>query len=144
MLEPQWSDKHIELEIDLDTVDYVGNAELLAQVWQNLIGNAIKFTAGNGRIKVLLHTVGDSVQASIIDNGPGMDAETVSHIFDRFYQADASRSTAGNGLGLTLAKRIVELHRGLIAVSSVPGTGTAFTVTLPADGEHRPEATLPA
>lgn len=144
MLEPQWSDKHIELDIDLDTVDYVGNAELLAQVWQNLIGNAIKFVGQNGRINVLLHTTGSSAQVSIIDNGPGMDSETVSHIYDRFYQADTSRSTAGNGLGLTLVRRIVDLHKGTIAVSSIPGTGTAFTVSLPIAGEHQPTPTLPA
>lgn len=144
MLEPQWSDKHIELDIDLDTVDYVGNAELLAQVWQNLIGNAIKFVGQNGRINVLLHTTGSSAQVSILDNGPGMDSETVSHIYDRFYQADTSRSTAGNGLGLTLAKRIVDLHKGTIAVSSIPGTGTAFTVSLPIINESQPKPTLPA
>lgn len=102
-----------------------------------------RFVGRNGRINVLLHVTGNSAQASIIDNGTGMDSETVSHIYDCFYQADTSRSTAGNGLGLTLAKRIVDLHQGTIGVSSIPGTGTAFTVRLPIGGESQPKSTLP-
>lgn len=123
MFEPQWSAKHIELEVDLDSMDYVGNA--------------VKFAGQNGRINVLLHAADGNARVSIIDNGPGMDAETASYIYDRFYQADTSRSTAGNGLGLTLTKHIVDLHHGTIAVSSIPGTGTAFTVTLPAISQDR-------
>ena len=102
-----------------------------------------RFVGRNGRINVLLHVTGNSAQVSIIDNGTGMDSETVSHIYDCFYQADTSRSTAGNGLGLTLAKRIVDLHQGTIGVSSIPGTGTAFPVRLPIGGESQPKSTLP-
>lgn len=131
LLEPQWSDKHINLDVDLDTVDYAGNAELLGQIWFNLIGNAIKFSANGGEVSVRLHIFGEQVQVKVADNGPGMDETTIRHIYDRFYQADTSRATLGNGLGLAIAKRIVDLHHGTIDVDSFPGAGSTFIVTLP-------------
>lgn len=129
--ETQWNSRNIELDVDLDTVDYTGNRELLAQVWQNLFGNAMKFVSDNGRIRLLLRQKETSVEFSIADNGIGMNKEIAERVYEKFYQGDASRASSGNGLGLTLAKRIIDLHRGTISVSSKPGKGTTFTVSLP-------------
>ena len=101
------------------------------QVWQNIFGNAIKFSKNHGQIRVLLSHDGQSVKISIVDNGIGMSKDIMKRIYEKFYQADSSRNEIGNGLGLTLAKRIVDLHGGTISVSSEIGKGTAFTVTLP-------------
>ena len=117
--------------IDLDTIDYCGNKELLAQVWQNLLDNAVKFVGDNGRICVLLRQEQGAVRVSIKDNGIGMNEEVVRRIFEKFYQGDSSRAGSGNGLGLALAKRIVDLHNGVITVDSKEGQGSVFTVTLP-------------
>lgn len=129
--EDQWTEKNIELDIDLDNADYSGSKELLAQVWQNIFGNAIKFTPPNGKICVQLRVKTDRVQVSVSDNGSGMDEQTQKRIFEKFYQGDKSRTASGNGLGLTLAKRIVDLHDGEIAVTSKEGIGSTFIVTLP-------------
>lgn len=131
MYEPQWSGKNLDLDIDLDPAVCCGNKDLLAQVWQNLIGNAVKFVADNGRIRVLLRQKENAIEVSVVDNGSGMTAEVMNRIYEKFYQGDTSRSSSGNGLGLTLAKRIVDLHDGTIHVSSKVGSGTTFTVTLP-------------
>ena len=130
LFEDQWTEKNIELDIDLDNADYSGSKELLAQVWQNIFGNAIKFTPQNGKICVHLRNKADRVQVSISDNGSGMDEQTRQRIFEKFYQGDKSRATSGNGLGLTLAKRIVDLHGGEIAVTSRLNVGSTFIVTL--------------
>lgn len=131
MYEPQWSGKNLDLDIDLDPAVCCGNKDLLAQVWQNLIGNAVKFVADNGRIRVLLRQKESAIEVSVVDNGSGMTAEVINRIYEKFYQGDTSRSSSGNGLGLTLAKRIVDLHGGTIQVSSKVGSGTTFTVALP-------------
>lgn len=137
MFESQWSIKNLDLDIDLDTADYFGNQELLAQVWQNVIGNAIKFVSENGRIRVLLRNKETEIKVYIVDNGIGMNQEISSRVFEKFYQGDASRTGSGNGLGLALAKRIVDLHNGSISVSSREGTGTTFTISLPVSSEER-------
>ena len=134
LFEAQWTAKDLDLDIDLCSVDYSGSKELLMQVWQNILGNAIKFVSKQGQIQILLRKEQDNIIVSIADNGIGMDEETKKRIYERFYQADTSRTGAGNGLGLTLAKRIVDLHNGTIEVSSEVGKGTAFTVTLPEEG----------
>lgn len=134
LFEAQWTAKDLDLDIDLCSVDYSGSKELLMQVWQNILGNAIKFVSEQGQIRILLRKEQDNIIVSIADNGIGMDEETKKRIYERFYQADTSRTGAGNGLGLTLAKRIVDLHNGTIEVSSEVGKGTAFTVTLPEEG----------
>lgn len=131
MYEPQWSGKKLDLDIDLDSVICCGNKELLAQVWQNLIGNAIKFVSDKGNIRVLLRQKQNAIVVSVVDNGPGMSKEVMGRIYEKFYQGDTSRASSGNGLGLTLAKRIVDLHGGTISVSSKEGKGTTFTVSLP-------------
>ena len=133
LFEEFWSRKNLDLDISLDSVDYVGAPDLLAQVWQNLIGNAIKFTPRGGSVHVSLRQKGNLLQVQISDSGVGMSREVQAHIFEKFYQGDPSHSQAGNGLGLTLVKRIVELHRGSVQVSSRESEGSVFVVTLPAD-----------
>lgn len=131
LFEERWTEKNLELDIDLDSADYTGSKELLAQVWQNILENAIKFAPQDGRVQVHLRVDTSCVKISIADNGVGMDEETRKRVFEKFYQADSSRASQGNGLGLTLAKRIVDLHGGDISVSSKEGKGTTFSVTLP-------------
>ncbi|NCB53013.1 MAG: HAMP domain-containing histidine kinase [Clostridia bacterium] len=130
MLEPQWSGQQTDLDIDLDSVTVFGAEELLMQVWLNLIGNAIKFTDIGGRVTISLREKGGTISVTVSDNGAGMAKDVVQHIFDKFYQGDNSRSRSGNGLGLALVKRILDLTGGQISVDSTPGKGSAFTVTL--------------
>jgi signal transduction histidine kinase len=104
------------------------------QVWTNLIHNSIKFTPPGGRVRVDLHRRADRLEVSVADTGIGIAPEDQAHIFERFYKADKSRrhSEGGNGLGLSIARKVVEMHRGAIAVRSQPGAGAVFTVELPA------------
>lgn len=131
LLEHRWTEKNLDLDIDLETADYYGSKDLLAHVWQNLLNNAIKFSRNNGTIRIRLYREGLYLIIRIADNGIGMDEEVKRRIFEKFYQGDSSRSSQGNGLGLALAKRIVELHGGSISVSSKKGKGSTFTVSLP-------------
>lgn len=124
--------KSITLDTDLDqTVVLDSDENLLDLVWNNLIGNAVKFTPENGHIQITLHKEGDTVQAVFTDDGCGIAPDAIKHIFDKFYQADTSHATQGNGLGLALAKRIVTLLGGEISVKSELGNGSEFTVQLP-------------
>ena len=131
MLESKWSDKNINMNIDLDETSYYGNEELLKQVWVNLIDNAIKFTPNNGDVKIELMSFEDSVIFKVKDTGIGMTQDVKAQIFDKFYQGDTSHTTEGNGLGLTMVKKIVELHNGNIDVKSHPNKGTIIKVVLP-------------
>ena len=131
LLEKQWSKKNLEIEPDLNEVTYYGNAELLSQLWVNLLSNAIKFTPEGGWIKIMLTQDFEQVKVVIRDNGIGMRPDTLQHIFEKFYQGDGSHSVEGNGLGLSLVKRIVELCGGSISVESEEGKGTAVYVSLP-------------
>lgn len=131
MLESKWSDKNINMNIDLDETSYYGNEELLKQVWVNLIDNAIKFTPNNGDVKIELMSFEDSVIFKVKDTGIGMTQDVKAHIFDKFYQGDTSHTTEGNGLGLTMVKKIVELHNGNIDVKSHPNKGTIIKVVFP-------------
>jgi signal transduction histidine kinase len=131
MLEPEWSSKDLDLQIDLMKTNYYGNENLLMQVWLNMIGNAIKFTPHGGKIGVRLFEREKCLLVKISDTGIGIDDSIKKHIFDKFYQGDAARKVDGNGLGLALAKRIIDLCNGNITVESEVGIGTVFTVTLP-------------
>lgn len=135
LLEPLWDEKKLDLDINLDAAWYYGNADMLMQVWLNLLHNAIQYTPKNGTISVYLKEEKSppSVRVTISDTGIGMDEATMSHIFDKFFRRDKSIS-AGNGLGLPMVKRILELNRGLISVKSRPDEGSSFTVTLPLEG----------
>lgn len=131
LLEPLWAGKNLTLNIDLDHVMYFSNEDLLMQVWINLINNAVKFTPKNGEINILLKESVKEVQITVSDTGVGMTPEVQKYIFDKFYKEDRSGSIDGNGLGLALVKRIVDLSHGKISVQSEPGFGSSFTVTLP-------------
>ncbi|MDF2938126.1 MAG: hypothetical protein K0Q90_3499 [Paenibacillaceae bacterium] len=131
LLEAQWNEKMLNLDIVLDNVRFYGNEDLLMQVWLNLLSNAIKFSDVGDGIAVYLAAGPQSVQVRIADTGIGMDSGVLEHIFEKFYQGDKSRAGEGNGLGLALVKRIVDLCGGSIAAESEPGVGSVFTVTLP-------------
>lgn len=118
VLEPEWSKKKIDLDIDLEDIMYVGSEELMAQIWQNIINNAIKFTPEGGKISVKLFRNEKNISAEIWDNGPSIAPDVKAKIFDKFYQGDRSRATEGNGLGLALVKRIIELSEGSIEVEN--------------------------
>ena len=128
-LEPQWSAKELAVEADLQKCEVAGDEDLLSQVWINLLANAIKFTPDGGTICISVE--GNTVK--VADSGIGIAKGDLPHIFERFYKVDKSRnrSFGGNGLGLPLAKKIVELHGGKIAAQSDIGAGTVVTVSLP-------------
>ncbi len=130
-LEPVWGAKDLQLELDLPEVLYAGNESLLYHVWSNLIGNAAKFSPPGAPLRVTLSREEKGVTVQVADRGPGMTADVQRHIFDKFYQGDPSRRQEGSGLGLPLAKRIVQLCGGTIAAESAPGAGSVFTVELP-------------
>ncbi len=132
ILESKWSDKNLEMIIDLDDILYLGNEDLFNQVWINLIDNAIKFSSNNSKVKIKLKHYDEYIIFKIMDNGYGMSEENQKHIFDKFYQCDKSHSTEGNGLGLSIVNKIVKLHEGEITIDSEEGVGTAFIVKLPA------------
>ncbi len=131
LLEKQWTAKEIELDIDLDPVTYRFNEDMLSHVWINLFGNAIKFTPPMGKVSCKLRRAEGRITVSVSDTGKGMSSEEQAHIFDKFYQADKSHSGEGNGIGLTIVGRILELCGGSITVESREGMGSTFTVILP-------------
>ena len=130
MLEPEWKRKRIDLAADLSACVCCGGEELLTQVWINLINNAIKFTPAAGRIIVTLRQGGGRITVRVTDNGVGMGGDTIQRIFEKFYQGDKSHATKGNGLGLPLVKRILEMIGGTVTIESAPGQGTVAEVIL--------------
>jgi two-component system phosphate regulon sensor histidine kinase PhoR len=131
--EPQWVDKDIEMDIELDPVTIDADEDLLSQVWTNLIHNAVKFVPAGGTIRVRVVSNGEEAVTRISNNGPSIPEEDQTHIFERFYKADKSRNrmAGGNGLGLSIAKKIVEMHHGSITVESGMEELTSFIVRLP-------------
>lgn len=130
MLENRWNAKNIEFDIELEKQVYFGSEELIAQVWSNIIDNAIRYSPIGGVIGIRMNRGADFVTVTITDRGEGMSEEVQKHIFDKFYQADPSRKTDGSGLGLSLVKRILDICGGEISVDSAVGKGAAFTVSL--------------
>lgn len=132
-LEPQWSSKNLTLEVDLNKTNIHGDEDLLLQAWMNLLNNAIKFTPENGDIYITLEVKNNSAVVKIKDTGIGISSKDQVHIFERFYKSDKSRDRLlkGNGLGLSLVKKIIELHNGDIKVDSKISEGTIFEITLP-------------
>ena len=129
VFEDAWEAKNLEIETDIqDDVRIKSDPELLSLVWNNLISNAVKFTPDGGTIGLSLKTEDSSVVVQVRDTGCGMKPEVGQHIFEKFYQGDTSHATQGNGLGLALVKRVVDILNGEIGVQSVCGTGSTFTV----------------
>lgn len=129
ILEPAWEEKNIEFDVDMEDIEYLGNESLLHHVWDNLIGNAIKFSPQDGFIKIVMKKIGDEINFLIEDDGPGIREKDKKHIFDRFYQSDSSHREEGNGLGLALVKQIVDVSNGEIFVENLV-KGCRFTVKL--------------
>ena len=113
-----------------ENVTVKADAELLSLVWNNLFSNAFKFTEAGGRVSVLLTTDGQYAVVKVQDSGCGMSPEVGAHIFEKFYQGDTSHATRGNGLGLALVKRVVDIMQGEISVESILGKGSTFTVKI--------------
>lgn len=129
--ESKWMEKNLDFSLDIEELYIRGNEPLLKQVWLNLIDNAVKFSPENGKLELSLHRTSSSTVFSITDHGEGMEPAVVRHIFEKFYQGDTSHAAKGHGLGLSIAQKIIGLHKGEISVHSEPGKGSTFTVALP-------------
>lgn len=126
-----WEQEHIEIETDIaEDVCVCADRELLFLVWNNLLSNAFKFTPAGGRVSLSLQAAEDCAVVTVRDSGCGMSAETGAHIFEKFYQGDSSHATRGNGLGLALVKRVVDIMHAEISVESRLGEGSAFMVKI--------------
>lgn len=142
--EDVWERRSIELDTDLEPDIVVdSDAELLALVWNNLLSNAMKFTPDGGQVRVTLRRENGCAVVAVSDTGCGISPEQGKHIFDKFYQADPSHATQGNGLGLALVKRVIDIVGGAISVESELGRGSRFTVTLK-EAPHGTDQALPA
>lgn len=130
MLESKWTAKEIELDIALEKITYFGCQALLEQVWLNLLDNAIKHSPAGGLIIINAKQEDNKICVAITDRGDGMTEEVQKHIFEKFYQGDPSRKAEGNGLGLALVKRIMDLCKGNVSVCSTPNQGSTFVVEL--------------
>lgn len=130
-LEPQWSKKNLSFHIDMGETHFTGQKDLLWQVWLNLIQNAIKFSDEGEEISLRIEKGEKTIAVQVQDNGVGMTKEAVGRIFERFYKEDKARTVEGNGLGLVICKKIVELCGGEIAVKSEKNKGSTFSVILP-------------
>lgn len=126
-----WEEKNIEIEAKIDEdIQVEADKELLSLVWNNLLSNALKFTDENGKVSLSLYEDEDFTYVRVKDTGCGMSVETGENIFKKFYQGDTSHATKGNGLGLALVKRVIDICQGEISVSSQLGEGSTFTVKL--------------
>ena len=135
--EELWDEKELELEVDIaERVNVRADRSLMELVWNNLLSNAVKFTEPGGTVTIRQRTAEGQVEVSVTDTGCGMSQESIRHIFDKFYQGDTSHAREGNGLGLALVMRIIDLMNGEITVVSRPGQGSTFTVRLPAADER--------
>ncbi len=130
LMEERWSKKNLLPDLEFEEYDIQANEELLKQVWINLLDNAIKFSPSAGEIQVRIRKDGKHLAVTVRNFGSEIPEEKLDKIFDRFYQADESHSARGNGVGLAIVKRVVELHSGSVQVTSKQDV-TAFTVTLP-------------
>lgn len=131
LCEPQWTEKDLEFDVDLDEITYAGPEGLLQHVWSNLIGNAVKFDPPGGLVSLHLHREGGQIVFTVEDSGPGIPEKEQAFIFNKFYQSDSSHRQEGNGLGLALVKRILDNCGGSIEVCNRDQGGSRFTVRLP-------------
>ena len=130
LLEEKWDKKHIELSADFDEYTITGNEEMLKQVWINLLDNAVKFTPDFGTVRVALEESDGILTVSISNTGSTIPPEKLGKIWNKFYQADESHASSGNGIGLAIVKKVIELHGGEVGVTSVKDL-TTFTVKMP-------------
>lgn len=129
--EDVWEKKSIEIATDIEEDVFItSDAELLSLIWHNLFSNAIKFTPEQGTVMLTMKTAGDSVVVTVADTGCGISKEVGEHIFEKFYQGDTSHAAQGNGLGLALVKRVVDIVGADIYVESELGRGSMFIVRL--------------
>ena len=128
--EEKIEEKKIDFNCDIEDLKLYSVRSYLEIIWNNLVSNAVKFTDVGGRVNIVARREGDDCKITVTDDGIGMSREIGERIFDRFYQADTSHSTEGNGLGLALVKRVVEILGGRITVESEPSRGATFTVVL--------------
>ena len=131
MQNAKWKEKNIKFNVNLKEQEFLGEKDLMYQAWMNIIENSIKFSKQDGQIDIKMKTDEKNIIVEIKDYGIGMEEEKVKKIFDRFYQIDKSHTKPGAGLGMTIAKRIIELSNGKIDVESKLNKGTTFIVTLP-------------
>ena len=132
-MEPVWEQKAVEFDVEMDAVRYFGNEALMGHVWSNLLSNAVKFSPQGGSVKIGLTQQEDKITMWIEDDGPGIPEDAMGHIFNRFYQADSSHKQEGNGLGLALVDKILQLENGTIEVQNCPEGGCRFTLHLTLD-----------
>lgn len=138
-----WEKKQIVFTAELEDCAMIEADEgLLELVWNNLLSNAFKFTPPNGTVTLRQTAAADTLEITVADTGCGIAPEVLPHIFDKFYQGDASHASEGNGLGLALARRILQLSDGTIAATSETGVGTVFTVRLPVSPLAEQEASV--
>ncbi len=130
LLENKWSAKNIELHVDFDEYEICANEEMLKQVWINLIDNAVKFSPDYGVVSIGISRSRGLVSVAVTNTGSDIPSECIGRIFNKFYQADESHSSEGNGVGLAIVKRAVNLHGGTVTADSRRGR-TTFTVILP-------------
>ena len=128
--EPRWEEKNLEPDLELDSVTYFGDEEILSHVWSNLIDNAIKYSESGGRIILRMTERAGVIFVTVEDEGPGIPEEAKERIFEKFYQADSSHGSEGNGLGLALVRQILDRCGGAISVENRPEGGAKFTVVL--------------
>ena len=130
--ESVWEEKEMEISTDIpEDITISADSELLSIVWNNLLSNAFKFTDMGGKVSVSLSEDSEYATVTVSDTGCGMTAETGKHIFEKFYQGDTSHATKGNGLGLALVKRIIDITGGEVSVTSAVGVGSTFKVKIP-------------
>ncbi|RED54697.1 sensor histidine kinase [Cohnella lupini] len=137
--EPLWREKNIDMEIELPELTICADEDMLSQVWVNLLHNGIKFTPESGMISIrLVQLENNRIRFDIVDSGNGVSEEALPYLFDRFYKEDKSRdrTVAGSGLGLSIVKKIVEMHGGEVSAGNDPEFGAVFTVILPSMPAH--------
>lgn len=131
MLEPQWSAKNIDINVEIEEITYNGNKDIMQHLWMNLINNSIKYNKENGKLNISLKKNNkNEIIVTISDTGIGMTEEQILHIFEKYYQVEKNKTIQGLGLGLTIVNKILNLINGKIEVTSKLGEGSTFTVVL--------------
>ena len=130
LLEEKWSRKELDMDLEFPECSIRANEEMLKQVWINLLDNAIRYSPAHGEVKIRIAEKPDTLAVTVTNYGPDIPANKIDKIWGKFYQADESHASEGNGIGLAVVKRVVQLHDGNASVASGDGA-TAFTIALP-------------